>query len=137
MYKIKLLDKCEDYPSNTILDIHTEQIVVGRNPNCYIRYSPTDPGVSRTHALLTFRNDRVRVTKPYNFKNDIIVNGVVLEHNYTDLDLNSELQFSKNGPRIIIPFKKISSSPDYLILFSFVLLFISLSAFIYVLIRYS
>lgn len=143
MYTIKLLDPTATLSADQLFLVHNSQIKVGRNEECEIQYSSKRREVSRIHALLTYSKGKVTITKPYDFNNDILIDNIELKENYKILNDNSEVRFSMNGPKILVPFVELNKKPpkqppklDIPLIASMFVLFISFILFIVTYIKF-
>lgn len=105
-YMIKLINPTVMYKKDEIIEVLPTQIQVGRLPECYLRYSDEFRTVSRLHAIITISGNGVLLTKPHGLNNLILVNGENLNASEIQLKDNSKVQFSVDGPQIIIPYRK-------------------------------
>jgi len=101
---IKLINPTLMYKEGEVIDVLSTQIQIGRLPDCYLRYGDDFRSVSRLHAIITKTSNGIKLTKPHELNNQIIVNGKEMKVGELVLENNTTVQFSINGPQIIIPY---------------------------------
>jgi len=91
------------YRTGQSQEIIVDQIEIGRDPKCQVRFDESFPTVSRRHAAIVRSGDKWKLV-PLSTTNPTFLNGAKVDREWF-LQNGDEIQFSAGGPRIgfIIP----------------------------------
>jgi hypothetical protein len=97
-YTLEFLTDSKDHPAGSSITIKSHYITFGRDEACDVHFDANQSLVSRTHAAIERRSDKI-VLVQLSDTNQTLLNGRPVNQEWA-LQSGDEIQLSPNGPRI-------------------------------------